>query len=136
MDVRKRLLAVSATIVAVSAGAVSGAQAAERDDRRTVTQWAQHASRRLRTVDPAAPLTDLRHLRRAIGGAEIVGLGEAVHGSAETTALKHRVLRLLVEELGFRTIAWEEDWSLGLRINHYLRTGEGDPAELVSGVPR
>ena len=134
MDVQKRLLAVAATIVAVSAGAVPGAQAAERDDRRTVTQWAQHASRPLRTVDPAAPSNDLRHLRRSIGGAEIVGLGEATHGSAETTALKHRVLRLLVEELGFRIIAWEEDWSLGLRINHYLRTGEGDLAELVSGM--
>jgi erythromycin esterase len=37
-----------------------------------------------------------------------------------------------VEDLGYRTIAWEEDWSLGLQINHYLRTGEGDLTALVN----
>jgi erythromycin esterase-like protein len=30
---------------------------------------------------------------------------------------RNRVLRLLVEELGFRSIAWEEDWTIGLQIN-------------------
>ncbi|GIF00515.1 erythromycin esterase family protein [Paractinoplanes rishiriensis] len=98
----------------------------------SVSRWAQRNARPLATVDPRASLTDLRHLRPAIGDAAIVGLGEATHGAAEITTLKHRVLRLLVEDLGYRTVAWEEDWSLGLLINDYLRTGAGDLPGLVS----
>src|SRR6185436_9096623 len=40
----------------------------------------------------AEPLGDLDHLRRSIGGAQIVGLGEAVHATAELTHLKLRVV--------------------------------------------
>ncbi|SHN39294.1 erythromycin esterase family protein [Cryptosporangium aurantiacum] len=128
-----RAFASILAIATLSVGALP-AQAGTGDDNRAVAQWAQHAARPLTTIDPAAPLTDLGHLRRAIADAKIVGLGEAVHGAAEITALKHRVLRLLVEGLGYRTIAWEEDWSLGLRINQYLRTGEGDLAGLVGAM--
>ncbi|XRQ14309.1 erythromycin esterase family protein, partial [Actinomadura welshii] len=85
----------------------------------------------LRTVDPRAPLTDLGPLRRSVGHAAIAGLGESTHGAAEEIALKHRTLRFLVEELGFRSVAWEADWTVGVQIDDYLRTGEGDPDALV-----
>jgi erythromycin esterase-like protein len=91
-----------------------------------VTGWVRHHAARLDTVDPAAPLGDLAPLRRTVGDAEIVGLGESVHGAAEELALKHRTLRLLVEHLGFRTVAWEEDWTTGLQINRYIGSGKGD----------
>jgi erythromycin esterase-like protein len=67
-----------------------------------------------------------RARRRSIGDAEIVGLGQSTHGAAEELTLKHRALRLLVERLGFRSVAWEEDWTTGLRINEYIQTGKGD----------
>ena len=41
--------------------------------------------------------------------ASVVGLGESAHGAAEELTLKHRTLRLLVEDMGFRSVAWEED---------------------------
>lgn len=47
---------------------------------------------------PRRPIGDLTPLRRAIGDAEIVGLGESAHGAAEEETLKHRTLRLLVEQ--------------------------------------
>src|SRR5262245_1416104 len=72
-------------------------------------RWIERQSVPLTSTNPAAPLDDLRPLRRSIGAAQLVGLGESVHGAAEELALKHRVLRLLVEELGFRSVAWEED---------------------------
>jgi hypothetical protein len=59
-----------------------------------VTGWVRHHAAPVSTVDPAAPLGDLTPLRRAIGDAEIVGLGESTHGTAEEEALKHRTLRL------------------------------------------
>ncbi|MCG5213340.1 erythromycin esterase family protein [Streptosporangium soli] len=76
-------------------------------------------------LDPRAPLTDLAALRPMVGAAPVVGLGESTHGAREETQLKHRTLRYLVEELGFRSIAWEEDWTVGLEVDRYLRTGKG-----------
>ncbi len=96
-----------------------------------VTGWARQNAVPLRTVDPAAPIDDLEPLRRSIGDADIVGLGESTHGAAEEITLKHRTLRYLVERMGFRSIAWEDDWTTGLQINAYIRTGEGDLDEIV-----
>jgi erythromycin esterase-like protein len=28
--------------------------------------------------------------------------------------------------MGFRSVAWEEDWTTGLQIDKYIRTGKGD----------
>jgi erythromycin esterase-like protein len=97
-----------------------------------VTGWVRHHAVPLDTVDPAATLGDLAPLRRAIGDAEIVGLGESIHGAAEEETLKHRTLRLLVEDMGFRSVAWEEDWTTGLRIDRYIRTGKGDLDALMA----
>ena len=109
--------------VVVLAGTLP-ARAEARPD--PVTGWVRHHAAPLTTVDPAAPLGDLTPLGRAIGDAEIVGLGESTHGAAEEIALKHRTLRLLVERMGFRSVAWEEDWTTGLQIDNYIRTGKGD----------
>jgi len=96
-----------------------------------VAAWVEDNAVPVRTIDPAAPLDDLAHLRRSVGGARVVGLGESVHGTREQTALKLRTMRYLVEELGFRSIAWEDDWTLGLLMNEYLQTGRGDLPALV-----
>jgi hypothetical protein len=98
---------------------------------RVVRRLLQANAQPSRTVDPGAPLGDLAPLRRAIGSATIVGLGESTHGAREETLLKHRVLRHLVEERGFRSIAWEDDWTLGLQLNRYILTGDGDLHALI-----
>ena len=72
--------------------------------------------------------------RRSEGDAAVVGLGESVHGTAEETALKLRTLRFLVERMGFRSIAWEEDWTMGLKIDEYVRTGKGDADALARAM--
>jgi len=119
----RRLLAPAVGVVAMLAGMLP-ANAEARP--QALTGWIRDNTAPLDTVDPAAPLGDLLPLRRSIGDAEIVGLGESTHGAAEELTLKHRLLRLLVERMGFRSIAWEEDWTTGLRINEYLQTGRGD----------
>ncbi|HVX45999.1 MAG TPA: erythromycin esterase family protein [Mycobacteriales bacterium] len=96
-----------------------------------VTAWVSRTADPLRTVDPAAPLDDLGPLRRSIGGATIVGLGESAHLASEELDLKHRVLRLLVERMGFRSIAWEEQWTAGLQVDRCIRTGKGDLTHLM-----
>jgi erythromycin esterase-like protein len=99
--------------------------------RPTLKDWITRNAVPLRTTRPTAPLDDLRHLRTTLAGARIVGLGEATHGTAEITRLKHRVLRHLVEQQGFRAIAWEDDWTLGTLLNQYILTGRGDLPALM-----
>jgi len=78
--------------------------------------------------------SDLTYLKDAIGSARVVGLGEATHGTREFFQMKHRVLALLVKELGFNTFAIEATWPEANRINDYLHTGVGDPQTLLSGL--
>jgi len=121
----RRLSLVVLTVVGVtSAGLPPAARAAPTPP--AITDWITRNAEPIRTVDPDAPLDDLAALRRAVGDATVVGLGESTHGAREEILLKHRVLRFLVEERGFRSIAWEDDWSLGLQVNRYILTGEGD----------
>ena len=96
-------------------------------------RWASGQVDPLTSTDPAAPLDDLTSLRRSVHGADVVGLGEAAHGAAELTTLKHRTLRLLVEQLGFRTVAWEEDWTTGVEIDAYIH---GGPRTSASSSPQ
>lgn len=123
------LLAAAIAGTTMLAGATTATAAPAKEP---VTAWVGRHAEPLSTVDPAAPLTDLAPLRRSVGAASIVGLGESMHGTAEELTLKHRALRLLVERQGFRSIAWEEDWTLGRRIDAYIRTGRGDLDTLVS----
>ncbi|GAA1429176.1 hypothetical protein GCM10009601_43870 [Streptomyces thermospinosisporus] len=92
---------------------------------------AERVARPLRTTEPRGGLTDLRPLGRMVGDAKVVGLGEATHSSHEFFTLKHRILRYLVEQKGFRTFALETSWSTGLRLDAYIRTGVGDPRRIM-----
>jgi erythromycin esterase len=44
-----------------------------------------------------------------VANAEVVGLGESTHAAHEQFAVMHRIVRFLVEEMGFRCVALEED---------------------------
>ncbi|MEU7187231.1 erythromycin esterase family protein [Streptomyces sp. NPDC045470] len=85
----------------------------------------------LRTSEPRGGLADLRPFGRMVGDARVVGLGEATHSSHEFFTVKHRVLRYLVEEKGFRAFALEAPWSTGLRLNAYLTSGKGNLKQIM-----
>ncbi|WP_119315318.1 erythromycin esterase family protein [Calidithermus terrae] len=60
------------------------------------------------TGSPAAlSPADRAHLRRLVGGARVVGLGEGSHGSKEILEYKASVVRFLVEEMGFSVLGLE-----------------------------
>lgn len=128
------LAASAAAATSIAGFAASGTASASAASTDEVVSWIDRKARRLRTTDPTEPLGDLRGLRRIVGGASVVGLGEACHGSREIFRVKHRMVRYLVEELGFRTLAFEQDFAWGTVIDHYVVTGEGDPRELVTGM--
>jgi len=137
---RRRFVGVAAAAAAGAAatgtGLVGGqpaqAQAAPSGD---IVSWINQHANPLRTLDPQGPLYDLYPLLRIVGDARLVGLGYDAHGTHNITTLHHRVVRFLVEHMGFRTVAWEESWGAGMLIDEYVRNGGGDPAaarELVA----
>ena len=119
------------TAVVMLFGTVMASPATADSRRSSVDEWISTHASPLRTTDPNAPLTDLDLLRKAASKATVVGLGESVHGTKQQTELKVRSVRVLVEQLGFRTIAWEDDWTTGIEIDRYLTHGRGDPRSLV-----
>lgn len=130
---RRFLLIATLTLLTVMDGtAAASAAAASKHEAGAVTAWARRHAHPVATVEPTAPLDDLAPLRRSIGDATIVGLGESIHGVAEESTLKHRVLRFLVEDLGFRSVGWEEDWTTGLEIDAYIHGGPANLAELMA----
>jgi erythromycin esterase len=101
-------------------------------DRETAIGWLRHHAHPLTTLDPNAPIDDLRALGEMVRHATVVGFGASTRFAHEFLAIQYRVLRFLVEELGFRTLALEEDWTKGIQIDEYVRTGTGDPKTLLS----
>jgi len=97
---------------------------------REITNWLRTHAIRLQTVDPMSDLGDLQPLAPVIGDARIAG-GEATHGTREHFLYRHRLLRFLVTQKGFRALAFESPRPTGLALNQYVLGGEGDPARLL-----
>jgi erythromycin esterase-like protein len=108
---------------------VSGAAAQE-----PVRDWIAKHAIPLKTVEPGRGTSDLQAFREIIGDARIVALGEATHGTREFFQLKHRLVELLVAEMGFSIFAIENTIPEAERLNEYIVHGRGDPEALLKGL--
>ena len=84
--------------------------------------------------DPNLPFDDLEPLAEMLGNASFVALGESVHASGGFYEAKHRVLRYLVEERGFRAFGIESPWEPADRVGAYVTTGEGTAEDALYGL--
>ena len=87
---------------------------------------------RLDGTDPNLGTADLEPLRGIIGGAPVVALGESVHTSGGYYEMKHRIFRFLVEKMGFRVFAIENNWEWTDSLGHYVQTCSGTSEEAMS----
>lgn len=79
------------------------------------------------TLDPAAPLDDLEPLARLIGDdVRVVAVGESAHGAREFYALRHRLVRFLVERMNFTAVVWESGFPEALAVDDYIHGGGQD----------
>lgn len=105
-------------------------------DQVAAHEWLRGAGHRIETFEPADDLSDLRGLDPLLARAAVVGLGESVRGvrsGREFYRLKHRVVRLAVEQHGFTTVALEErDADVVAPLDQYVRDGVGDLSGLVA----
>lgn len=81
-------------------------------------------------LDPDAPLDDLTWLDEAIGHARVVAIGESSHYNHEFLALRHRLLRYLVQRHGFSAYTLESGFPEGWRADTWVR--DSGPGELGS----
>jgi len=120
-------------IVVMTLGLVTAASAATLQDE-SVVAWVRTHAIPLKTVEASNGFTDLQPLKPMIGGARIVSLGEATHGSREIFQLKHRMVEFLATEMGFTIFAIEANMPEAYRVNDYVVNGTGDPAQLLRGM--
>ncbi|HEX8272887.1 MAG TPA: erythromycin esterase family protein [Longimicrobiaceae bacterium] len=124
------LLLALALAAAPGCDSPSGTPSTQRPERDV--SWLRDNAVPFRTDAPGGDPSDLAPLGRIVGGARVVGLGEATHGTREFFRMKHRVLEYLVKEKGFTTFGIEATWAECERINDYVHGAPGDPHKLLS----
>ena len=107
---------------------------AKRDTLDAVRRWIKSNAIPIRTVIAGNGFDDLQPLRKIIGSAHLVALGEATHGAREFFQLKHRMLEFLVSEMGFTVFGIEAAMPEAFDVNEYVLTGKGDPAKALAGL--
>src|SRR5205823_6385827 len=85
-------------------------------------------------LDLDAPFDDLASLANRAREATVVALGSATRQSHELCVLTHRVMRFLIDEHGFRSLALEGDEAASIDLDTYVRTGERDPLAILAGA--
>jgi len=116
----KRLLDTAAGTLEVAGDARHRADARSATHQEVADITRSHAWQL--TGDPLQyqPLID------GVGGARVVLLGEATHGTHEFYRERAFITRRLIEECGFTAVAVEADWPDAYRINRYVRGAGGD----------
>nr|WP_321475714.1 erythromycin esterase family protein [uncultured Paludibaculum sp.] len=130
---RRTALAATAGATLTLAHGIEQNSAVTSDSPVAVREWIRRTAIPLRTPVAGHGLDDMAPLRKIVGDARIVALGEATHGTREFFQLKHRMLEFLVTQMGFSIFSIEASMPESYRLNDFILKGEGDPAELLKG---
>jgi erythromycin esterase len=105
----------------------SGKEGIRRTEARQNTiEWIKENALILKSIKPESGFDDLVPLKPILKNVQIVGLGEATHGTKEFFQMKHRMIEFLVKEMGFKVIAIEASYACCNLINDYIQFGKGD----------
>jgi erythromycin esterase len=107
---------------------------AERAQQAEVKKWLAGQAITLKSVEASNGFKDMEPLKKVVGQARIVSLGEATHGTREFFQFKHRMLEFLVSEMDFNIFAIEATMPEGFDVNEYVLTGKGDPVKALAGL--
>ncbi len=89
---------------------------------------------RVAGLEDDLPADDLAPFAAMVGNARVVALGESVHTSGGFSQAKFRLIRYLVETLGFRTFAIESPRTDAERTAAYVASCEGTPVDALAGL--
>lgn len=86
------------------------------------------------SLDPTNDDADLAGFDAAVGTTEIIGLGETVHTSGGYHRIRARLVRHMIEKLGFRAVGLETPWADALAATRYVETCTGTPLEAARSI--
>lgn len=89
-------------------------------------KWLKNNSYKLKTIIPNNEFDDLEPLKYSLKNVSVIGLGESSHGTSEFFTMKHRLLKFLVEEMGYTSFLLEASMSKCKYINDYVLYGKGN----------
>jgi erythromycin esterase len=105
--------------------AFSVAAAGQNAPTQAFQQWArQHVHAISSVEDDTYGNADLRALNNIIGDAHVVAFGEPFHHGHEPLAMRNRLIRYAVTQLGFTAVALE---TVSLRQSASTITSSGKP---------
>ena len=99
-----------------------------------IVEWIRSNAIRLQTPEAGHGFADMQPLKKIVGDARIVSLGEATHGTREFFQMKHRMLEFLASEMGFTIFSIEANMPEAYKLNDFVLTGNGDPVKLIKGM--
>ena len=97
-------------------------------------EWLKENAIPLSTDSPSGNFTDLNQLNPLFENAEIVGLGEATHGTREFFQMKHRIVEWIAQQKDTVIFAIEANMPEARAINKYINSGIGNPKELLADL--
>ena len=91
------------------------------------------------TVYPVTPnetnsLDELLPVEKLVKEKDIVGMGEATHGTKEFFNMKAKMFKFLATHCGLRVFAIEATYGGTLKINDYVVYGKGDVLNPTNGM--
>lgn len=95
------------------------------------SKWTAAHAVPLATLEPDTDFSDLRALKSVVGDARVVALGETTHGAHEPLAFRNRLIRFLVEEMGFTAVALELGFLESGSVDSFVRGGPGDAQSVI-----
>jgi erythromycin esterase len=111
------------------------AQGPSAPDREARVAWLKEHAIALRSIDPGDDdFADLEPLRRVIGDARVVQLGEQTHGDGATFHAKARLIKFLNQKMGFDVLAVESGLYDCRKAWAMLREGKEPYAAVSQGV--
>ncbi|MBX9772550.1 MAG: erythromycin esterase family protein, partial [Candidatus Obscuribacterales bacterium] len=105
-----------------------------RAQQSEVSSWIRDSAITINSLDLDGAFDDLEPLIDTLHGVQVLGVGEATHGTSEFFRLKCRLFEFAVAKLGFRVFGIEADWSDCLPINDYVLEGKGKAEEALCGI--
>jgi erythromycin esterase len=108
MSKRLILLLAASAVVVLAQTEQAFVDPKPRTEDAAKIEWLKKNAIPIRTIDPADDdFADLQPLKKVIGDARVVQLGEQSHGDGATFYAKERLIRFLHEQMGFDVLAWE-----------------------------
>jgi len=100
-------------------------------DSLKIEKWIEKNAIEIHSIEPGEDDKDLRGLATIVKDKKIIGLGDATHGTKEFFVLKHKIIEYLIKNENCTAVLLELPLDCGVKINNYVKTGDGDIVELL-----